>query len=646
GKTRPFLIESIVERNGYERIRKIDASKKDIEIRIKSREDYTESVKRHPYLEESSRFERRKLFSEAYLDFQGLEINSLEDMKRFSKERGIPLNTVKNWDKKQTRPRLLKTLESHNKALLRYERGLSEDARKLIIHPADVYNAFRLLKNAALIDTEKFVDCLAYLCSTMKRDVKVRFARMYPYHHNGPLWIKRIGEAIGKNLSEIEKKLNARLGFDQNPNQELKVGVVGNKLYFRHKSIFPNEWINLYASENFHLRSVTDKREFVNQVRSRLALKGNIELSRLVSQLTDYSKTISDFNPNIDLRYTNARISGETLELMLDILGKRLYEIQNGIKHIGRGKFGFGVIRNPKLDQIPEEVIIPLVSIVASDGHIDPNGHITYTDNFADRIKQVRDSYCRLGDVDLSEIYHEQSGKTYLHAPSVVGRLLVKVGMTTGDKAIHNTPLPDIVKEASPENKKQYLRELISEDGSFHVDADGNGEFQWYRSVVLHAGNKAERYNHEPLISEEEIQLIINKAEQTNLDYGNEGEKTSMYLLRIGYLKHLITEKDSKISSTAKRLLESIESNPPQLLEDERKLCDELGIETRVYATGVRFFPTSGRVSASWQSQTAKDKDAERWARIARPTDKRKGAKSDKWLQGRSTSRLEWRGLK
>ena len=48
---------------------------------------------------------------------------------------------------------------------------------------------------------------------------------------------------------------------------------------------------------------------------------------------------------------------------------------------------------------------------------------------------------------------------------------------------------------------------LISEDGSLAVD-EGCLEIQWYRSIVLHAGNKAEKYGHESLITKEHIDFI------------------------------------------------------------------------------------------------------------------------------------------
>jgi len=446
------------------------------------------------------------------------------------------------------------------------------------------------------------------------------------------MWTRDICKQIEENLTEITKELNARLRDDLG-SDDIRLGIVGYKLYVRLRNTNPYVWENLYSKENFHFKSLEDKRKLVDDACSHMAIKAETQFSQLVGQLTDYDKTVDDRRPNADLHPYKSQLKGETLHLISDILGTPFAERQDLIDHIGRGKRGWGVIRNPNLRADPERVISTLVGIVMSDGHVDPNCHVTYTDAYPDRLARVREAVSMLGDVDVSEKVNAVSGSRYIHIPAVVGRLLVKTGMVTGDKTIQDERLPEVVRTAPLEAVAGYVRELTADDGSFAVDKT-SGEFQWNRSIVLHAGNKTEAYGHKQAISDEEVDYIKTHGEMKTMSFGG-AKDTIVHILKVTELKELHESPDPETASIAKRLLKTVESNPPRLMEDERQLCEDLGIRTREYALVVRLFDESGRVSVSWQAQTSTNDDAMVWGLVAPPNDARKSEKVSEWVSER-----------
>lgn len=102
--------------------------------------------------------------------------------------------------------------------------------------------------------------------------------------------------------------------------------------------------------------------------------------------------------------------------------------------------------------------------------------------------------------------------------------------------------------------------------------------------------------------------------------------------MRIGRLKELMDDSDSEVSALARKLYETIETNPSKLLEGEREILKKIGISTNTYATNIRLFTETGRVSVSWQGQTATNRDAVTWAENAPPNDEAKSKVVNNWL--------------
>ncbi len=589
-----------------------------------------EYLQRHPYLVDSPQYDKLNRYLDLYWDLKQSEISTPQELHDFANSNDIEYLTARSWHLCKRQPEYFSIVESHDRANERFMNSISEQARENLIDSSDIYHALRPLRDLEDPSVNQIAEAIMELCPLLDEDNRLEWGRLYPYHAKGPLWLKDVGERIAERREEVERSLNEKLGLNENPNEEIRVGVVGNKLYLRLKDTQLHEWSNLYSEENFHMETIEDKKNLIVSAREALGLKGNIQLGRLAGQIGGYSRTISGSNTNADLRYTHSHIIGGTVDLLNDALGQTLNDIQGKIDYIGRGKCGFGVIRNPQLDTDPEKVLVPLISIIRSDGHIEPTYHVRYTEGRPERVDIVKELFNQLGFVDMTEEIDDK-GNITLHLPAVVGRLLGKVGMKTGDKAIQNEPLEDIVMNASPERIKDYVRELIPEDGSFAVESGIYGEFQWYRSLVLDAGVKAENYTHTPLISDEEIEFIKNQVEPQVMDFGSD-ENREVYTMRIGHLNELMIDSDSNVSAMATRLHKTINSCRSKLMDDEQAILARIGISTRSYSTNIRVFKDTGRVSVAWQAQTATTKDAITWAREAMPNDYKKKKSVEEWL--------------
>ena len=352
--------------------------------------DYLE---RHPYLADSPRHRKLSQYLNVYLEFREAEISTLQELRDFADDHNIPYQAVEGWYSRRSQSELLNTIESHNRARSKFVRELSEKARENLLDPSEIYHSFRPLRDVLKPSGKQLAESLAKLCSSLDENHRMKWGRLYPYHAKGPMWLKDIGEKLLERREDVERALNEKFGLDKESHKEIRVGIVGNKLYLRLKNTQHYAWSTLYREENFHLKTLEDKKILIITSREDLGLKGNIEFGRLAGQIGDYSKSIDALNTNADLKYANSHISGGTLDLINDALGQTFREIQNKIDYIGRGKRGYGVIRNPRLDTTPEEVIVPIVSIIGSDGHIEPTYHIRYTEGRPERVERVKDAF-------------------------------------------------------------------------------------------------------------------------------------------------------------------------------------------------------------------------------------------------------------
>jgi hypothetical protein len=613
---------------GYDKDELDDWRRKSPITEIISEEDFRLALTNNPYLRDRPTFEKDLYYVKVFFELKRLKIKSIEELRSFANRMQIPFPVVKGWWENIRAPRLFKSLLIHEKYRFEFIRSL--DSRSFVCDPSLVYKTLSGFRDCNNLNVKLVSSALVNLLDGISIFKRIKFAHIQPYHQHGPSWFGNISIWIQRNLEAIQSELNSLLGLEINPRWKLQIGVVSNNLYFRLRSRHIWSWLNICSKENFHFYKLSDKKKLIRLARNRLGLRGNIEFGYLIGHLTDYSKRIASDNTNIDLRNTNKRLSGETLHLILDTLQLSLRDINEEVDYIGRGKRRWGVIRNPRFDSNLELTIITLMAIIISDGHIDPNCHITYTDNYRERLDQVIEVFRKLGDVDITETIHKTNKKTYLHAPAVVGRMLVHLGMNTGDKSILNKGLPDVILKGSRKAKIAYIRALISEDGSFSID-NGRAQFQWTRNVVLNAGIRSEAYNHTPKVPQRLLKLFYDFGKRREL-FNSDGKGTIVRRIRIGRLKKLQYNKNAEVARNVKELLRIIENNRSNLMDDESAILKDLGIKTRLYPIMIRYIEDTKRISVTWQGHSATKSDTKVWGEKAPPADPRKFGYVKEWL--------------
>jgi hypothetical protein len=253
-----------------------------------------------------------------------------------------------------------------------------------------------------------------------------------------------------------------------------------------------------------------------------------------------------------------------------------------------------------------------------------------------ERREYIRTLMRQLGDVYITE--EKAPGAFRMNMPVVIGRLLENWGVPAGDKHLSsNFRLPEAIREGSTAVKCAYLTEVIPEDGYFYTHPQV--KFGIKRAQILDAGSKISQYDFKSKISKEHRQYIIKHGELRVHTIRDEPPREATILVW-GKLENLTKSEDANIRKTAIELKYTIESNPCQLLGDEKQLCENLGINIDEKIKEIHIHQ-SGRVSVIWEIQTLELEDTLRWAELATPSSNPKQASVKKWLTDQRTSQKE-----
>jgi hypothetical protein len=291
------------------------------------------------------------------------------------------------------------------------------------------------------------------------------------------------------------------------------------------------------------------------------------------------------------------------------------------------------------------------VAIIESDGHVALNGQLEYTEKDDERRALVIDIYREFGDFEVYEYFGpEEDDVPKVRFPMVFTGVMRFYGIPKGDKAIWNRGLHECLVNETPEMKIYYLEEMVPEDGCF-----SNGRFSITRGHVLHAGDKAKKYEREfgikPVVTQEDIDFVIDHGDPMPEGLGyEEGERI---MLRITKLERMTKHPDPIIASRAKKLMRVVNDYPNRLLDDEaRNILNPLGIFLEPRADSLIYYKGSKRLSAEWHLACNKIADNIRWALLAPPNHPRKMkkvvafVKSHPKIVSEVKSRLEKEGLK
>ncbi len=639
GTIKPWFTQGIVPRNIH-RLGTLEHSRLKARLGIKpperfsrqyipsNLEEYEGLLQTHPYAREHPDFENRNRYARTYFEIMSYrEENPDITFGNLSKVFDIPKGAVFSWVHRKAWPCIFQQLASYEQCRIESESTLSQEGKKHHISPITVYETLKSLHDLEDVSPSTMAESLSKFCAMISEDQQMIFAHLKPYHRKiDPRWLIDVGESIEKNLSEVEQTLNER-EFDG--NVRYKLGVVERTLYIWKRNIDPFGYLELFNDECFYF-SKADGREFIDDAHKHLDLKGNHSFSKLLRQMTDIDegsrKSVGIVTS--DLRHDRNHLFGETLRFILDVTGRNLHDIAPKIQAIGQQE----QIKTPRIIEGTELLVLMarLYAITASDGHVGRKWNfLGYSEHNEERIEIVNQIVQTFGEVRYS--YFFEKGKKFLvfptkeeaglRFPHVLGRLMIKLGIPSGDKAIQNVGLPDFILNGPPEVIRAYLEEVIPEDGwiSKYV---GIG-----RNSVLYDATKAERYGFASKLTEEHIDIIQRFGRR------KEGQVESI-VLRIGKLHELVSSNDQKVSILASELLNVALNTSVTLLNDEHRIIERIDIACKgPLLAGVYWYEKTKRVSASWKLVVTKQHSIAKWGLQALPNDIIKRAKFQKWMK-------------
>lgn len=582
---------------------------------------------KHPFLQERPTFPYRYTHAIWYhILTHAHQHNTLptRSLHQLTQTLNLPHETVRSWLLLNKISRLQLSINKLDQGHQRLINSYPPEALKHRLNPSTVYTLFQPLHNSPNHTPNRaqlLATAIQRLNATHTLQAPVVFAELRPYHKNGPHWLHTIAQEIHTNLLQIQNHLNPCIN-----GKTLRIGLVRNILYIWEKDENPDNWLNIYNDEHFHLPSIRVKRDLVEKARCHLLIQKQA-LSRLISQLnTRHRDSYHPASRIQALHYNFPYLLGSSLHFILDTIDQSLDTVQ--IEKIGRGSHGVGYIQGPRFPQGEElnEFRARLLAIVLSDGSIDKAGILKYSENSRSRRKYVKNLFgSALGTIDTYE------RGTNLRFPAVVGRIMHRWGVPIGDKIIQSVRLPLSILNQSTRVRRAYLEEVVPEDGTFGIYS-GKVWFKIGRTKILDAGDKSTQYQFAALIPQELKDFVANFTTKNNPMKEKDRLVSFVVTLTWGELEDLSnTPEYLQQSDQIRRLQLLIRNNPPELLVDEKAIADSLGIKCRMVPIRITLFET-GRISVSWELVTRGRNEALKWALLAPPSSGRKRKQVEQWL--------------
>ncbi|MFX0044528.1 MAG: hypothetical protein ACFE8Z_01650 [Candidatus Hermodarchaeota archaeon] len=589
------------------------------DLSMETLEDFERVLGRHPYLRDSKSFPKDyRRIKEYYWIIALIESNPVHTFAGLSRLTGIPPDTISNWLRKKTIPNLMKKVLKNEELRIKWKQSLPREARPHYINPSQVYAVLQPLKEKKNRTIHGVVKCIATLVRTIDPRMRVTCACLRPYNRKyGPRWFLEVVPLLRDSKDLIQTEVNSLL--QSTPDSEYRFALIQDKLYIWKRKTSPHGFLNLFNSELFYFER-RFKRDLITSVRKHLDINGNRLLSRLIRQVTGSSKThrATTKGINTDLDFRKQYVYGESLHFFLDTLGSGLHEIESHIKWIGERK----QVVSPKILDDSEFLILmaKLFAAIGCDGHVTEQGKIEYHEKDPTRRERVKTLFSRLG-VQVSMTEREGvEGYIRIRVANVIGRLLIKLGMTAGDKTILGVNLPDWLLNGSPEVQLAYISEVIPEDGYVYAEGKSTIQIGISRNVALYDISKIHRYGRIERISPKLVGFIHEHGIRTKTGFGG-----TCRMLTSGFLFRLKNHNDPDVASAAEELERIVYEHPSDYLEDEYALFDTRGFAVRgPYLQTVQLFERSGRVSSSWKIELSSHSDAAKLGILSPPNDERK----------------------
>ncbi len=309
-------------------------------------------------------------------------------------------------------------------------------------------------------------------------------------------------------------------------------------------------------------------------------------------------------------RYSEGGIEIKNLVKLCNFLKIPYASINNKFVSIGQmgKKSNMVTLRNP---EFPINLNVPemgtIIGAQTSDASLSSRGW-WYYNNKKGSVYKIREAIIKIFGNVQTRIALTNSGQGYvLQAPAFVARCINNLGVPYGDKAKQNYPLPNIVMKGSLEMQKKYLAQRYSDEGSIRFIRDGRKRWQLfcYQAIDLNNFLKADNY--------EELKNIVIKKGKLKLTPSS--TKASIYS-KISYLKKF-----------------KLEEYKPNFLLNEQKLLEKFGIHSCLNLTKVKYYFTSKKLSAYWQSVVYDQKDIVKFYRLIRFNDSEKNKKLAEFIK-------------
>ncbi|MHA1638117.1 MAG: hypothetical protein ACTSUO_04145 [Candidatus Thorarchaeota archaeon] len=589
-------------------------------------DDYLALVKRHPHVREHPDFEQRDFYGRIYFEIRETRANHPKtSFTKLSEMFESPRSVLVSWISGKSVPDIFQQLVSNEWLLQRYDAKISEESTPHRVNHTVAYEVLRPLKNVKTPSTKVLVDIVSQFCSMIPEDEKVIFVEFKLYNrHHGPRWIPKVGEVFESQLVEIERFLNEK--FDDT-SIEYRLGYADRTLYIWKRLSNSFDYLSLFGDESFYI----DKDELKNLLqtaRNHLNLRGNYRFGDLLRQITDVDDfTRKSMSKNAgDVCYYSEYIFGVNLEFILDMIDIKLVDISPKILAIGQQE----QIKKPNILDTSEllDLMARFFAITASDGHVGQLWNfLGYHEYNLDRIAIVENLVKKLGDVTMS-YFHDGARIAGIRLPHVLGRLMIKLGIPSGDKSIQSYGLPDFILNGSPEIMRAYLEEVIPEDGSVKI-YDKSKAICIGRNAILYDIEKGERYRFEQKLTMAQVQFIKRHGK-------NKKGMIKGKILNVGKLRALSKSDRPKISDVASEILQIAYNNPVVLLNHEQIIIQKLGMTCQEpKLSQITWCEKTGRVSSTWRLNVCNLLSIAKWGLLASPNDLRKKAKLVDWMKSR-----------
>ena len=400
----------------------------------------------------------------------------------------------------------------------------------------------------------------------------------------------------------------------------IRGGQVDERSYVWIPSMKSNNLLGAFASQYFYFRNHAYLRKLIEDAASRLRIKS---LREAVSHINTLARQLAGSDSKHKLEETS-RINGSSLHLLCDILGISVEVLEGEIERI-TGANGHGGIRNPcfPTDETLELLKARLIGIAVSDCHLPKSGSLELYEGSLERIERVKKLLDHFGITYGSRSVVRRKGDYAFYIASPVLRALEFWGIPTGDRTILNYGLPNEAKSWTTSAIQGYFQEMLAQEGNI----DKNGVINWPRSHAVCDGKKGIDYGFQSKLTDCALNFLRG-SKKMRTHKGMVSEKS----IPIGILEDMSIGDDEFNRAIGTEILFVVFDYRNRLIDDEKQLCEKLGIEPKLAPVRVSYFPKSDRASIRWQARIIGISAKIRSALLISPNHESKDYLLQQWL--------------